>query len=125
MMRTLVGKLARILATTALGVVLAFFVAVSAFADGEQGERLITIGIILAAYAVIGLGLGVRASPRYGLGLALPGLLALAFYAATGEARWWYLIYAALCVALAAGGAAIGARLGQRPAADTAALPSA
>ncbi len=109
----MLGIVARIIGTVILGMVIGFFVAVSAFADGQPRERAIVIGIILVAYALAGLGLGFRASVWYGPGLALPGVLLLLFVVSdTGE--WWYLLYAALLVALATGGAYGGVRLGMR-----------
>jgi hypothetical protein len=106
----LVGRVARIAATAVLGMALGFLVAVSAFADAAWGERAVTLGALLLAYGLAGVALGFRASAWYGLGLALPGLAALA---ARGEGRWWYLPFAALVAALAAGGAyggAVGSR---------------
>src|SRR5918998_1539348 len=104
-MSSIIGRIARILATAVIGLVLGFVVAASVFADGSWDERGPTIAGVLLAYGLVGAALGYRGSAWYGLGLTIPGLLALAFYTATGEGYWWYLPYAALIVALAAGGA--------------------
>jgi hypothetical protein len=111
----MLGRVARIVGTAILGIVIGFFVAVSGFADGSPGERAIVIAIILLAYALIGLGLGFRASVWYGLGLALPGLLLL-LYVTSDTGDWWYLLYAASIGVMATGGAHVGMRLGMRQA---------
>ena len=112
-MNALGGRVARIAATAVLGIALGFFVAVSGFADAAWDERAVTLGALLLAYGLAGVALGYRASGWYGLGLAPTGLAGLALLAALGEGRWWYLPYAALVAALAAGGAyggAVGSR---------------
>ena len=91
--------------TAVLGMALGFFVTVSIVADGAWDERRRAIGVILLAYGLAGAALGFRASVWYGLGLALPGLAVLALFAAGGEGGWWSLLYGALIIALAAGGA--------------------
>ena len=104
-MTTLARHLARVALMAALGATLGFLVAVSAFADGPWGERLVTVGAILLAYGLLGAALGARASGWYGLGLALPGVAALACLGAAGEGRWWYVPYGVLIALLAGGGA--------------------
>ena len=104
-MSGIVGQVARAVLTLVLGVALGFFVPVSAFADGTWGERRVTIGALLLLYGLAGAALGFRASTWYGLGLAVPGVLALSLVAPLGEGYGWYVLYAALIVALAVGGA--------------------
>ena len=104
-----VGRVVRSVVTAMFGVILGFFVAVSAFADGSWEERADQDTPLLLGYGLAGVALGWRASARYGLGLATPGMAALAFFALSGEGAWWNLIYAAAITALAVGGAYAGA----------------
>ena len=116
-MTTMVGHLVRVALMAALGATGGCLVAVSAFADGPWGDRLITIGAVLLAYGLLGAALGARASGWYGLGLALPGLVALACLGAAGEGRWWYLPYGALLalIAVSAARASAGRRRAGAP----------
>jgi hypothetical protein len=103
-MQVISGPIVRTLLTAVLGLTLAFFVAVSIIADGPWDERAGMIGVLVLGYGLIGAVLGFRASAWYGIGLALPGLAVIALLAASGERQWWYLLYAALIIALAVGG---------------------
>lgn len=105
-MGAIAGRAARLLLTAVLGVTLGFFVAVSVFADGAGPERRATFGILLLGYGLAGAAFGVLAPPRYGLGLALPGVAALGGLAALGEGHPWHAPYAALIIASAMVGAA-------------------
>ena len=86
-----------------VGALLGFFgVLVSVFADGGQTERLITISIILAIYAVLGAIWGFFSpeySWRWGLLLGAPGLILLVLYT-IGEPNPYHFVYAALLIAL-------------------------
>ncbi len=108
-MRKIAGQVARVVLTAAIGLTLGFFVAVSVFADGTWDERRVMIGVLLLIYGIAGAALGFNASIWYGLGLALPGMSALVWFAALGEGHGWYVLYGALIVALAVGGAYAGA----------------
>ncbi len=88
-------KLGKILAVLIGGVVGFFGVLVSVFADGGQQERLITVGIILLIYFVIGAAFGYlipEYSWKWGIILGLPGVILLAAYALR-EFNIVYLIY--------------------------------
>ena len=100
-----VGLVVRIVVTVALGLVLGFFVAISAFADGPWEERRLLIGGLLLGYGLAGAALGLRASAWYGLGLAAPGVVVLFFLAFSGEGTWGHLLYAATIAVLSVGGA--------------------
>lgn len=108
-MSTIVGLVVRVIATAILGLILGFFVAISTFADGPWEERRVLIGALLLGYGLTGLALGVRASAWYGLGLAVPGLFALLLFGVGDDGPWRYLLYGALILAFAAGGAILGA----------------
>jgi hypothetical protein len=103
----------RIACAAFLGLVLAFFVAVSGFADGPTRERAVAIGLIAVAYGFVGLALGYWGSPRYGFGLAAPGVVVLLLYAVS-EGNWRFLLYAALIAAVATAGAYGGSRFDRR-----------
>ena len=109
----MLGRLVRIVCTAFLGMALAFFVAVSGFADGSTRERALTIGLIVVAYGFIALTLGIWGSTWYGLGLAFPALVVLLFYAVS-ERNWRFVLYAALIVAVAMVAAYGGSRFNRR-----------
>ncbi len=108
-MSRIAGQVVRVVLTAAIGLTLGFFVAVSVFADGTRDERRVAIGVPLLIYGIAGAALGFDASSWYGLGLALPGVSALVWFAGLGEGHGWYLLYGALIVTLAVGGTYAGA----------------
>jgi uncharacterized protein (DUF983 family) len=109
----MVGRLVRGVIAGVLGLALAFFVAVSGFADGPARERALTIGLIVVAYGLVGLALGYRGSAWYGMALALPGMVVLLLYTVS-EGNWRFPLYAALIAAVAVAGAYGGSRSGRR-----------
>ena len=104
-MKAIVGQVVRAVLTAVLGVTLGFVAAASVFADGTRDERRVTIAALLLAYGLCGAALGFRPSSWYGLGLALSGVAALVWFGLVGDRHWWYMLYGALIVAFAVGGA--------------------
>ncbi|MDP3388315.1 MAG: hypothetical protein Q8S24_13840 [Eubacteriales bacterium] len=106
-------SLGKVLAVV-LGSLLGFFgVLVSVFADGGQQERLITVGIILLIYFVIGAAFGYLLpdySWKWGIFLGLPGVAFLVVYALR-EFNINYLIYMLLIIDIACLGAWLGKRI--------------
>lgn len=106
-------KLGIILAVLIGGVVGFFGVLVSVFADGGQQERLITVGIILLIYFVIGAAFGYLLpdySWKWGIFLGLPGVIFLAAYALR-EFDIYYLIYMLLIIDISCLGAWLGKKI--------------
>ncbi len=102
------------LSALAVGLLPAFIVAVSVFADGQWAERRLLILAILAGYVCLGFLMGwLSRTWSAALGLILPALPALVVF---GEDIGFALVYFALIAASAAIGTAagIGARSRRR-----------
>jgi hypothetical protein len=99
------------------GIFLGFFGALnSVFSDGELNERLVFIGIILVIYGILGAVWGFlipRFSWKWGLFLGSPGVLILLLFTLF-EFNPYFLIYIALNLLLACGGAWGGNSLRKR-----------
>lgn len=97
-----------------LGFLLGFFgVLVSVFADGGQQERLITVGIILLIYFILGGALGYfmpNYSWKWGIFLGIPGVLLLIAFSLR-EVNVYYLIYMLLIIDSGCLGAWIGKKI--------------
>ena len=100
-----------------VGIFLGFFRALnSVFSDGELNERLVLIGVILVIYGILGLVWGFLLpgfSWKWGLFLGSPGVLILLLFTII-EFNPYFLIYMALILILACGGAWGGNSLRKR-----------
>lgn len=100
-----------------VGGLLGFFgVFVSVFADSGLTERLITIGIILLIYLLLGAVWGFLLPNlpwKWGLLIGTPGVLFLGFYLLS-EFNLFYLLYIALIICLACLGAWGGSAIKNR-----------
>lgn len=99
-MKYTIGIILSILVGSFIGI---FGVLVSVFSDGGLTERLITIGVILLIYCIMGAALGLFLpdfSWKWGLIAGIPGVLILGVYMLR-EYNPYYLIYMALIVYLA------------------------
>ena len=102
------------LSAFALGLLPAFFVAVSVFADAQWAERRFLMLAVVLAYGCLGFLAGwLSQSWRTALWLSLPALPALLLF---GEAMAVALVYCTLIVTCATlgGGAGASARAGRR-----------
>jgi hypothetical protein len=88
----------------------------SVFSDGELKERLVFIGVLLLIYGVLGLVWGFlipKFTWKWGLFLGGPGALILLLFMIF-EFNAYFLIYIALILAFACGGAWGGSALRKR-----------
>jgi hypothetical protein len=103
-MKNVIGIVLSIL----VGGLLGFFgVFVSVFADSGLTERLVTIGVILLIYLVLGAVwsfLLPALSWKWGLLIGAPGVMFLGYYLLSGF-NIFYLLYMALIISLASLGA--------------------
>lgn len=106
-MKNILGILLAIL----VGCLIGFFgVFVSVFADGGLQERLITIGIILLVYCILGCAWGFALPEHaweWGLLLGLPGVILLAVYLQS-EYEPLYFLYMVLILCCTGFSAAAG-----------------
>ena len=112
-MKNIIGIVLAILVGGFLGF---FGVFVSVFADGGLTERLVTIGIILLIYLVLGAVWGFllpNFSWKWGLLIGAPGVLLLGFYLLS-EFNLFYLLYMILIIGLASLGAWGGSAIKNR-----------
>ncbi len=114
MTRLTIRSTAMALSALALGLLPAFFVAVSVFADGQWAERSYLMLAIILGYSFLGFLAGwLSASWSTALWLSFPALPALLVF---GEDTLFSLVYFALiagCVTLGAGAGA-WARVGRQ-----------
>lgn len=112
-MKNVIGIILSIL----VGGLLGFFgVFVSVFADGGLTERLITIGIILLIYIVLGAVWGFllpALSWKWGFLIGALGVLSLGIYLLS-EFNFFYLLYMVLIFCLASLGALGGSAIKNR-----------
>ncbi len=103
-MKNIIG----ILLAIVFGFFFGFFGALnSVFSDGELKERLVFIGVLLVIYGVLGLVWGFlipKFTWKWGLFLGGPGALILLLFTLL-EFNPYFLVYAALILVLACGGA--------------------
>lgn len=99
------------------GTFLGFFgVFNSVFSDGELNERLVLIAVLLVIYGILGLVWGFlipKFTWKWGLFLGGPGVLILLLFAII-EFNPYFLIYMALIILLACGGAWGGSSVRKR-----------
>ncbi len=99
------------------GSILGFFgVLVTVFADGSLTERLVTVGLILLVYALLG-AVWAYFQPKYswswGLIVGLPGIMILGLYILS-QFNPYYLLYMVMIMAIACLGAFGGSSLSPR-----------